>query len=302
MWFWMVALILAGCQNATVGTGGSSCSGIGSCLNAGTGAGAGTGSVIGTGGAESPYSLSIKSFWESDSGKSFPTLHSVKLIQKVGGIYLDTGMPSDLSNDTCQIAPGTTMTSSSEERNIICGVAIPETQLFYSSLDLIVTVSKDADCDVVNYQPYGYRAGVSANFKSRWQTTALDCTVDPIPASCYSGPAIDIPNWPLQSGGLYHQIYDKTKSFSDVYSIPSANSKLRRDNRWTSYRPSQDYIEQNWNWQCVKKGSSLNYTIELRIMPEKDSPFNSGGTRYFGWMDDYGNERIMHQTDPINGQ
>jgi hypothetical protein len=280
MWFWVVALILAGCQNANVGTGGSSCSGIGSCLDSGSGSGSGSG--IGNGGAESPYSLSLKSYWENDNGKVFPTSHAVKLIQKVGGNYLKTGMTSDLSNDSCQIAPGTKMTSSADERQIVCGVAIPETQLFYSSLDLVVTVSKDADCDVVNYDPYGYLAGDTATFKSRWQTTALDCTVDPIPASCYSGPAIDISGWPLQSGGLYHQIYDKTKSFSDVYSIPSANSKLRGDNRWTSYRPSKDHIIQNWNWECVKKGSSLSYTIALRIMPERDNPFNPGATRYLG--------------------
>lgn len=185
MWFWVVALILAGCQNATVGTGGSSCSGIGSCLNAGTGGGTGSGSGIPSEigmPVESPFYLSIKSYWENDTGKAFPTSYDVKLISKNGsGVLANTGTAADLSSATCQVDPGTLITDSDDKRVITCGVEIPETQLFFSSLDFQINVGKDAECDVVYYWPYGYQASTSASFTSRWQASALDCTVSPTP-------------------------------------------------------------------------------------------------------------------------
>ncbi len=292
MWFWVVALILAGCQNATVGTGGSSCSGIGSCLNAGTGGGTGSGSGIPSEigmPVESPFYLSIKSYWENDTGKAFPTSYDVKLISKNGsGVLANTGTAADLSSATCQVDPGTLITDSDDKRVITCGVEIPETQLFFSSLDFQINVGKDAECDVVYYWPYGYQASTSASFTSRWQASALDCTVSPTPLACYSGPWIDISGFPAYTGN-YRQIYDKTKTHSEIFSVPSANTKLRQDNRWTSYRPTGDI--RNWEWECAQKGSSLNFGVTLRVIPKKDDPFNSGGPRWMGWLDDDGNDR-----------
>jgi hypothetical protein len=274
-------------------------------LNAGTGAGTGTGSGIGTGGAESPFSLSIKSYWEGDTGKAFPASHDVKLISKdASGVLANTGTSADLSAATCQIDPGTTKSDLSTKRDITCGVAIHRAQLYFSSLDLEIHAGKTAECDIVYYWPYGYRAGSDPTFTSRWQTTPLDCSGSSPPAACYSGPITDMPEFPKFTG-LYQQIYDKTKSYSYVFSVESANKKNRRDNRWTSYRrlglPGGNRSS-DWQWQCVEKGDSLNFNITLRIIPIPDDPFNDGAPfQHFGWLDDDGNDRGLYPTYDDSG-
>lgn len=280
----VVLLLLAGCQNLKDGANLSACSALGPC-NSTTSA-----SVSG----DSPFSLDIKSFWEGDTSKAFPTSHSVKLVDRVGGVLLNTGTVADLSNDLCRVSPGTSINSPAANRILTCGVAIPETQLFYSGLDFVITVSKNAQCGLINYQPYGYLASTDSAFTSRWQTSPLDCSGVNRPVGCFSGPITDIPGFPLISGGLYETIFDKTKNHTKIWSIPSGNSKLREDNKWTAYRRTavDDFpVYINWEWTCTQEGSSLNYGITLRIIPVRDSPvFNPDGMRYFGWQDDNGND------------
>lgn len=290
----VTGMLLGGCLEAPSGNGLSSCSVLGPCSSVG-GAGTGSGSgSIGTGGAESPFYLNVKTYWDTDSGKAFPTVHQPKLIATVSGVDLNSGTAADLSEDICQIAPGTSKTSDAIDRNITCGVTIPRAQLFFSTLDLEINASKDAECDIVYYWPYGYQASSSATFTSRWQTTPLDCSVTPTPNACYSGPVVDTPGFPTFTG-LYENIYDKTKTYSHVYSVPSANTKLRQDNRWTSYRPQGlpgGNLAGDWNWRCVQKGDSQNFSITLRIIPVRDEdPFWDAGNNHFGWLDDDDNDR-----------
>lgn len=279
-----VLLLLAGCQNLKDADNLTACSALGPCSSSSAAFGSG----------ESPFSLQIKSYWEGDTGKAFPTAHPVKLVEQVGGFLLNTGTAADLSNDICQVSPGTSISSPASSRNLTCGVAIPETQLFYSALDFVINISQNAQCDLISYQPYGYLASTSSTFTSRWQTTPLDCSVDDKPVGCFSGPITDIGGFPNTAGGLYETIFDKTKSYTKIWSAPSGNSKLRSDNKWTAYRRTgvesfPNYM--NWEWECTQQGSSLNYSITLRIIPVRDSPvFNPGGSRYFGWQDDAGND------------
>lgn len=291
----LLSFLLSSCEFAQTVANSGTCDSFGIC--AGSTGGGEDGNIPGPS-LESPFSLSVKTFWESDTGNAFPTSHAAKLIDKVGGNYLNTGTPADLSLDSCQIQPGITPASPPDDRKVTCGVTIPRAQLYFSKLELTINVGKDHACDIVNYFPYGYRASNQAGFTSRWQNTPIDCSVTPTPNACYSGPMIDTPGFP-DFTGLYFDIFDKTKAFSEKFLVPAANTKLRQDNRWTSYRrdglPGGN-LATDWNWKCIQKGDSENFNITLRIIPVRDFPFNDPGegNNHFGWLDDDGEDRGLN--------
>lgn len=158
-------------------------------------------------------------------------------------------------------------------------ISIPEGQLYYGKLRINATVTNKTRCAIFTFQPYYYQMSNSASFKPTNSTssfTALDCSVSPINAGCFSGPATAIaPSFPVNSA---------------IYYLPSANPILKwtidsantirqtknfdPGNKWTTNlltdRSSSqtDYIPNSmvdWQFTCDDIYSDTQFSIILKI-------------------------------------
>lgn len=287
------ALLINGCELDTatgVGAGNQTCSGIGACAGSSS---VGSGDIASPVVESIPFTLSIRSFWEDDKNKTYPhselALYHIK--KDSNGDYVSTGTIDDVDlTDGCNIASGTTLESSSSERQRTCGVLIPETRLYYSQLEFSARISKNSGCEVVYFNPLGFRASSSASFSPSWMTSAIDCSVSSPPIDCFSGPAIKlIPGFPNYVS-LVHLLVDTSKDNTLSWTAESAHENKRRDNRWSTYYPLTPSPVIDWKFDCVNEGSSLNFSYTLRIIPTVDSGDSVGENwdRYLGWVDENG--------------
>lgn len=277
----------------TTGTGGGGGGGSG---GAGAGAGGGTDlEVLG-----SPFLLTLESYWYSDQAQAYPIPLSIKKISGTSNL----GTSADLDQNTpCIIDKNVTFNSAQAARNIECGVEIPETQLWFSSLKFKIRtpagLDEDERCDVIYFYPYFYRVSNlnAQGFTPFWAPGGVDCstmTNGAFPIGCYSGPATHlVPGFP-QNVGLHHiPLTDGALTIS--WTANSAYTSSRLDNRWTGYRSDGGGTPgttvgatQDWEFQCVKTGSNLQYSYLLRIYPVPDNPLTPGAPRRRGWLEDDG--------------
>jgi len=271
----------------------SACSAFGVCASSSSsGAGSSTGGTGGTTSTSStsPFSIAVTTYWESDGVKAHASEWPLKKFA--------SGSDTELTDVSCDIS-STVTAGSSGAINQICGVKIPETQLFHSNLELTVKAPANHSCNVFYFSPYYYLASTSATFTSTWATTETDCatlTNGLRNAACFSGPATELVTGFPRFRGFVTSVADTTVALAQKFTASSAHSKQRGDNRWTTYQPSVAAhagtpglvvgATQNWSFECVKSGSGLQYSYELRILADHDSsPFSD---RYYGWIDDSG--------------
>lgn len=150
-----------------------------------------------------------------------------------------TSTPAPVLQADCQIPSTTTPYGSAVACTNTTGsttnsVAIPEGQLYYSSLTWTVTAGATtgtSGCTQIEFFPYYYLANNSnAAFTAPWQSTPINCTTVPTPAGCYGGLAGDIvPSFPTFNG-----VYFLTANgAAATWSSKSANSHKYGSNRYS---------------------------------------------------------------------
>ena len=134
---------------------------------------------------------------------------------------------SDFSQ-TCKVL------SSSVGSTTNCSVAIPESQLYHSSLLMDVAVA-EGSCDLLNYFPYHYQASALADFTPLWApdaTTKFNCSANPLTEpACFNGPAkellaTDFPKFGAISYPIVSLYFSHAYKFSSpfkLYGGPSAS-------------------------------------------------------------------------------
>ena len=322
---------LGGCLDSMRGALGSPCSAIGGCKAGSTGASGNGGSLSPQAPKKSPFKLTLKSYWDSDTGKTNPTdwASSLKLVA--------TGTEATLSTEDCVIPEGTlpapyvsqTQTvppNVASERFAVndhagvrvCAVEIPETQLYFSSLEFTVETPANHQCDVVYFDPYYYLFSRSLKAQPPWLNAPIDCATlnGGFPAKgCYSGPATEFfTNFPFintEANSIQNKAPVFKKSWTINPAFKSLNGAFTYGNRWTSFQPDRlgspeipsnfdvndhranaSVVAQphDWRFMCVKTGSNLNYRYIVRIIPIKDNPYYGFVYPKIGWHDDNGND------------
>jgi len=293
-------LLISACELTGVSTtSGFSCSGIGACIDSASDGGT---PVIPTDSDSVPFTISIKSYWEDDSTKSYP--HSESAIYHIkknsSGDYVSSGTEDDLDKtDACNIKAGTTLNSSATDRQRTCGVLIPETRLYFSRLEFTVNIASNASCEVVGFTPLSYQVSSSATFRPIWTSASTDCsgytkpTPTTPPLDCFSGPGTKLITGFPNYRRLVTLLKNSTISNSLSWTAESAHENKRGDNRWAAYYPLEPYPVStmlNWTFECVNEGSRKNFEYTLRIIPTRDSGDSVGEQwdRYLGWVDDDG--------------
>jgi hypothetical protein len=273
---------------------GSTCSAIGACIGSTSGSGS---SAITSDSV--PFALSIKSYWEDDTDKSYPNferaLYHIK--KNSSGDYVSTGTEDDLDKtDTCNIKAGTTLNSAATNRQRTCGLLIPETRLFFSKVEFSVDIAASAGCEVVYFTPLSFQVSSSATFLPSWASGPVDCsgyTQSPPttpPLDCFSGPGTKLVTGFPKNRGLVQILKNNSILNQLSWLSESAHDNNRLDNRWSAYYPLEPSPVLNWKFECVNEGSKKNFEYNLRIIPTHDAGDSVGEewSRYLGWVDDDG--------------
>lgn len=138
----------------------------------------------------------------------------------------ETGGPTTTEID-CVIPPGTASGNVST-----CNPIIPEGRLHFSTLSWTINVGiqdQSPPCEIVTFQPYYYQASNTAGFFPSWETASVDCSVFPVPISCFSGVGtLIVPSFP-QFRGVYFLVNNNS---TQTYKATSGNLNLRSSNRW----------------------------------------------------------------------
>ncbi len=180
----------------------------------------------------------------------------------------------------CVIPPGTASGNVST-----CNPIIPEGRLYFSTLTWTVNVGtqdQTPPCEIVTFQPYYYQASNTAGFFPSWVTTAVDCSVSPINASCFSGPAtVIVPSFP-EFRGMYFAV---STGSNQTYTASSANFNTRSSNRWTvnnlavgSYGVSHTFLNGrdaylantfvNYQFACNDRYMQPVYIVNMTIVDQ----------------------------------
>lgn len=281
-------VFLSGCELLQVSQNkfkATDCSAIGACSSSSSG---NSPSVS----PSSPFGLSIKSYWDSDTNKLYPRQETqLYHVKKASGEYLNTGTEDDLDKtDPCNIKAETDLNSAPEDRHRTCGLLIPETRLYFSRLEFTLNIASSSGCEVVYFTPLSYRASASKDFQSAWSASKLDCSLTNAspPIGCFSGPGIKLSGFPGKTG-IVSQLTNNSIANTFTWTAESAFENSRGDNRWSAHYPFEPGLGR-WQFECVNEGSDQNFNYILRIIPTRD-PGNDVGenwSRYLGWVDENG--------------
>jgi len=324
----LLSILLSSCEFApTVATSGT-CDSFGICA----------GSTGGGGGLlpppppsnESPFKVTLKSYWQDDEENQFPTSYNLELMDPA--TKDTTGLETDLTGESCEIPVGTqavTLNSNADAFSAgirTCGVRVPETKLFFSKLEFTVSAPNGHACDVVYTYPNFYLASRAKEFVPPWDVNKkVDCETlpdgfsFPLDKDCYSGSAKQLvegfPIFAFHANPVVSLGSSPRPRYERKWLVNSAfkalNGQFNTGNKWTSFQPerifrasdgglARTFVGQSstWHFQCVHQGSNLGYQYEVRIIPVPDGELNPGAPRPLGWVDDSGD--VINAPSPIS--
>lgn len=154
-----------------------------------------------------PLFLKVETTWETDEDNSLgPTTHA-----------------------NCTVPDG-----SAAGTTVACTANIPEGQLYYSNIKFTMGTNSPVTCSRLVFQPYYYKASVSATFRPFWSPDAdIDCSgaTAEAGATCYNGVATEIvPEFPK-----FRAVYFMTEVQAESsFTAKSGNKQSAGSNRWTS--------------------------------------------------------------------
>lgn len=171
-----------------------------------------------------------------------------------------------------------------------CPIRIPEGQLFFGELQFRVKARVEG-CAQMIFHPFYYLESRSPSFQRTRTDAAIDCSKDEIPKECYNGPAPDlVEGWPEYTGKYVNLSTAREAEFT----IPSANSKMRNNNRWIvndlddslrgeSFRGFVGGTMRNWGFQCRDKYSEILRHITVKFSDIDAPPDTEGVDNFSGW-------------------
>lgn len=184
----------------------------------------------------------------------------------------------------CVTTPGTPSLATGGAAST-CNPIIPEGRLYFSTLSWTVNVGTQDQtpaCEIVTFQPYYYQASNAAGFLPSWETNPIDCSVTPLVADCFSGPAtLIVPGFP-QFRGMY---FATSTGSTQTFKATSANFNGRTSNRWTvndlapaSYGVAHTFLGGrdkylantfvNYQFNCNDRFMQPVYTVNMTVLDE----------------------------------
>ncbi len=88
---------------------------------------------------------------------------------------------------TCQVPKG-----AADDLNATCSVTMPEGTAFFSKYRFTWGSTNKDKCKFMLFRPYYFRGSVGAAFDPYWaqdRTSTVDCSILPVDAGCFMGPA-----------------------------------------------------------------------------------------------------------------
>jgi hypothetical protein len=240
VWSLLILIALGGCAKVNTSTGG------GSAVTTPTDPGDDTTSTDLSLPSNAIFNVAVKTIWDTD-----PNLN-------------------ESSWQNCLVTSGSAASSS-------CSVAVPEAQMFHSSLRMSVTI-KEGYCDVLDFNPYIYQQSTLAAYTPPGSGGAIDCSGLTPPIGCFSGAGVElVTDYPLNIGTYYLAAHGLTVDYDFI----SGDTKRVRDsltinNRWMSNNlpvgqrgiAQANYVAnsmQDWTFICKDEYDETLYQLTINL-------------------------------------
>lgn len=271
--------VLSSCKMASKLNSTSSCSAFGVCLdNPAAETPVGDGSPGPTLTNESPFKVTLKSYWDDDIENEFPTSYDLELMNPATKDTDDLETTS--TGLSCEIPVGANPVGASDfsdpsaiglVTNInsynyykamrTCLVEIPETQLYMSKIEFTVETKANHQCDVIRTYPNYYLASRSKEFSPPWDPgQKIDCEDNgnftfPQNKECYNGAAKQlIDGFPI-STHISESISNKGPKYLKKWLIDSGreamNGNYGAGNTWLGFQKDRLFRYPSWGITLV---------------------------------------------------